>query len=172
MQHIIKKQIISLTLNNKMDAFAIQHLVSEHYWQEIVPVLQKALDRASIEEETIYLDKLEIDLGIIKIKDIESGRWNDEVYKKISEQLSLLNAGPSSDNKVKKQSKPLSIAEQWIFYMQHGYLPWNALHVNEDWYKKVLEAFAVDSIAISKLRFLISNNTVAATRIIFQHPTK
>jgi hypothetical protein len=58
MQHIVKKQIIDLTLNRKMDAFAIQHLVSERYWQEIVPVLQKALDSMSTEEEILHVDKL------------------------------------------------------------------------------------------------------------------
>ncbi len=170
MQHIIKKQVINLTLNKKMDAFAIQHLVSEHYWREMVPVLEKAFDKASTEEEIIYLDKLEIDLGIINIKDIEKGRWNDEVNKKISEQLLNLKSGHTSEEKINKQSKISGIAEQWIFYMQHGYLPWNVLEITEAWYKNVLEAFAGDFVAISNLRYLIRNNADAAKRIIFQHP--
>ena len=170
MQHIIKKQIINLTLNKKMDAFAIQHLVSERYWREIVPLLQKLFDNASTEDEIIHLDKLEVDLGIINIKDIEKGRWNDEVYKKISEQLKLVNAGQPSEEKVKKQSKTVSSAEQWIFYMRHGYLPWNVLKVTDAWYKNVLEAFAADFIAISKLRYLIRNNRGVAARIFFHHP--
>ena len=170
MQHIIKKQIINLTLNKKMDAFAIQHLVSERYWREIVPLLQKLFDNASTEHEIIHLDKLEVDLGIINIKDIEKGRWNDEVYKKISEQLKLVNAGQPSEEKVKKQSKTVSSAEQWIFYMRHGYLPWNVLKVTDAWYKNVLEAFAADFIAISKLRYLIRNNRGVAARIFFHHP--
>ena len=74
MQHIIKKQIIDLTLNQKMDAFAIQHLVSERYWEEIVPILQKVFDGISTEEEILHLGKLEIDLGTVNAGDIEKGR--------------------------------------------------------------------------------------------------
>lgn len=169
MQHIVKKQIIDLTLNRKMDAFAIQHLVSERYWQEIVPVLQKALDSMSTEEEILHVDKLEIDLGMVSLRDIENGRWNAEVYNKISERLILLNASPSTEKKVRKQSGALSIAEQWIFYMKHGYLPWNILETAEEWYKNVLKAFAGNSVAIEKLRSLIRLNPVAASRIVFQH---
>jgi len=168
MQHIIKKQIIDLTLNQKMDAFAVQHLVSERYWHEIVPVLQKALDGISAEDEIYYLDKLEIDLGIINVKDIEKGRWNDDVFKKVAEQLSLLTSGPSSEKKVKKP-KTLSVAEQWLFYMEHGFLPWNILQISNEWYKNVLEAFAVNSVVIEKLRSLIRTNFIAANRIVFQH---
>jgi len=169
MQHIIKKQIIDLTLHKKMDAFAVQHLMSERYWQEIVPVLQKAFDSASTEGEMIYIDNLEIDLGILYLKDIERGRWNEEVYKKISEQLNFVSAGNFSDKKVKKRSLILSSADQWIFYMGHGYLPWNLLDINRSWNQKVLEAFASDSVAISKLRFLISTDPAALNRIVYQH---
>ena len=168
MQHIIKKQIIDLTLNQKMDAFAIQHLVSERYWEEIVPNLQKVFDGISTEEEILHLDKLEIDLGTVNARDIEKGRWKDEVYKSITEQLSALVAG-ASENQVSKQSVTLSIAEQWIFYMEHGYLPWNILQTSEEWYKNVLEAFAGNSFAIDKLRSLINTNSIGITRIVSQH---
>ncbi len=170
MQHIIKKQVINLMLNKKMDAFSIQHLVSEHYWREIVPVLQKAFDAASSEDEIIQLDKLEIDLGIINLKDIEKGRWEENVFKKISEQLSIAATHISPAEKITKQSASLSIAEQWMFYMQHGYLPWSVLKIDANWYQKALEAFAGDSATISKLRYLIQKDINAVKRIIFQHP--
>jgi hypothetical protein len=168
MQHLIKKQVISLTLNKKMDAFAVQHLVSEQYWQEIVPMLQKEFDFKSTEEEIISLDRVEIDLGEIVLKEIEKGRWKEIAQKKIAEQLKAINFNEYPKKEIRRQSKIISIAEQWIFYMQHGYLPWNVLQVDESWYRQVLQAFASDSAAISKLRLLIRNNS-AAIRIISQH---
>ncbi len=170
MQHIVKKQIINLSIDKKLDAFHIQQLVSNHYHNKIVPVLQQAFDAASNEEETISLDTLQIDLGIINEKEIEKGTWEELVLKKITEQLIPIKYGVSSKAKVTKQPKSLSISGQWIFYMQHGYLPWNVLQINQDWYDKVLEAFAIDSSAINHLRNLIKNFPQSVNRIITQHP--
>lgn len=168
MQHIIKKQIINLSLDKKLDAFHIQQLVSSYYINKVVPVLQKAFDDACSAEETITLDTLEIDLGIINVMQIEKGNWDDEVFKKITEQLIPVKHGLSNEN-VKMKSGVFSISAQWIFYMQHGYLPWNVLQTNTLWYNKVLESFAADATAISKLRNLIRHYPNSKKRIIFQH---
>ena len=168
MQHIIKKQVINLSLDKKLDAFHIQQLVSNYYWNKIVPVLQQAFDAASNEDETISLDTLEIDLGIINVKEIEKGDWEEKVFKKISEQLILVKRGLSFKENVKKKSRVFNISEQWIFYMQHGYLPWNVLKINQDWYK-VLESFAADTVAIGNLRNLINNYPDSVRRIVFQN---
>ena len=73
MQHIIKKQIIDLSLERGLDAFRIQQQVSNYYLEKIVPLLQVAFDAASDEEEIISIDNLKIDLGTINIKEIEKG---------------------------------------------------------------------------------------------------
>ncbi len=170
MQHIIKKQVINLSLDKKLDAFRIQQLVSNHYYNKIVPMLQQAFDAASNEEETISLDTLEIDMGIINEKEIEKGNWEELVFKKISEQLLPFKHNIPSQDKIKKKSTSLSISGQWIFYMQHGYLSWNVLQINPAWYAKVLEAFAADAAAIGNLRNLISRHPGSVKRIISQHP--
>ncbi|MEO8568632.1 MAG: contractile injection system tape measure protein [Ginsengibacter sp.] len=169
MEHIIKKQLINLSLDKRLDAFHIQQLVSSNYWNKIVPLLQQAFDDASNEDETISLDTLEIDLGIINEKEIEKGAWEKDVFKKITEQLLPVKQGLSSKENIKKKSKSLTISGQWIFYMKHGYLPWNVSQINLSWYDKVLEAFAGDAVAIDNLRNLINNNPNSVKRIIFQH---
>ncbi len=165
MQHIIKKQIIDLSLERGLDAFRIQQQVSNYYFEKIVPLLQVAFDAASDEEEIISIDNLEIDLGTINIKEIEKGDWDEKVFKKISEQLIHIK----HRLKAKKKTRPLSISDQWIFYMQHGYLPWNVLEINEDWYNKTLEAFASDAAAINNLRNLITWHPDSVRRIVFQN---
>lgn len=171
MQHIIKKQVIDLTLYKKKDAFQIQHLISEHYWREVVPVIEKAFDAASSSNEIISIDTLEIDLGFLTIKDIEKGQLQIEVAKKISEQLNIEINNFSSNQKTSKQAIILNAAEQWLFYMQHSYLPWNVLKINVGWYQKVLEAFATNAIMIGRLRLIIKNKNVVR-RIVFQHNEK
>jgi hypothetical protein len=169
MQHIIKKQIIDLSVDKRLDAFRIQQKVSDYYFAKIVPLLQEAFDAASNNGETISIDSLVIDLGRITEKEIEKGNWEKKVFKNITEQLIPVNNRISSGVKVKKKASSLSISDQWIFYMRHGYLSWNVLRIDEDWYDKVLESFASDVVAISNLRNLINNNPDSARRIVFQN---
>jgi len=143
--------------------------VSDYYFAKIVPLLQRAFDEASSNDEIISIDNLTVDLGTISEKEIEKGNWEEKVFKKITEQLTSLKHRSSEDAKVKTKTRSLSISEQWIFYMRHGYLPWNTLEINKQWYEKVLEAFASDAVAISNLRNLINENPAAVRRIIFQH---
>ena len=169
MQHIIKKQIIDLSVDKGLDAFHIQQKVNDTYFAKILPLLQEAFDMASTEEEIISIDNLVIDLGIITEKEIEKGNWEEKVFKIITEQLIPVKQGISSAGKAKKKSSSLTISEQWMFYMQHGYLPWNVLQLNKAWYDKVLEAFACDAVAISNLRHLINSYPNLIRRIVFQN---
>ncbi len=169
MQHIIKKQIIEISLDKRLNAFRIQQQVSEYYFAKIVPLLQEAFDTASNDEETIRIDNLVIDLGMITEKEIEKGTWEEKVFKNITEQLIPVKHRIPSGVKVKKKASSLSISDQWIFYMQHGYLPWNVLQINQNWYNKALEAFASDAVAISNLRNLIDNHPDSMKRIVAQN---
>ena len=169
MQHLIQKQIIDLSFSKRLNTYAIQQRVSDYYFAKIVPLLQKAFDEASTNDEITSIDRLTVDLGILSEKEIEEGTWEEKVFKKITEQLTSLKHRSSPDVKVKTKTRSLSISEQWIFYMRHGYLPWNTLEINKQWYDKVLEAFASDAGAITNLRNLISQNSAAARRIVFQH---
>jgi hypothetical protein len=169
MQHIIKKQIINLSIDKKIDAFHLQQRISVEFWSKIVPLLEKIFDAVSLENETISLDKLEIDVGMINVKQIEKGNFEEVVFKKINEQLTSLKYGSASKIKAVKEPTQLSISGQWIFYMRHGYLPWNTLKINAEWYKNILESFASDSIAINNLRNLINNDPNALERIVLQN---
>lgn len=169
MQHIIKKQIIDLSVDKKQDAFHVQQEVSNYYRNKILPLLEKAFDAASNEDETISVDSLEIDLGVINIKETEKAEEVEKVFLKIEEMLIPIKQEISSKVNAKKKSRELSVSEQWIFYMRHGYLPWNVLQINKDWHDKVLQAFASNSAAISALRDLIRNHFDSVKRIIYQH---
>lgn len=169
MQHIIKKQIINLSIDKKIDSFYLQQKISVAFWSKIVPLFEKIFDAVSLENETIRLDKLEIELGTINVKQIEKGNFEELVFKKINEQLTTLKYGSASKIKAVKEPTQLSISGQWIFYMRHGYLPWNTLKINAEWYKNVLESFASDSTAINNLRNLINNDPNALERIVLQN---
>jgi hypothetical protein len=169
-QHIIKKQIIQLELSSKDDAFRIQHLVSEYYWKEIIPVLQKVFDSISRQGETIRMDQLEIDLGTISIKDLEQGKWASRLELILREQLTGMLSQVHSNMTVQRESSPSGIFRQWMYYMENGYLPWNVLQVDEAWYEKTLQTLATDFKSVSELRKKIRTNSLFLDRIISQHP--
>ena len=79
MRHIIKKQFIELELDKKLDHFRLQQLVSQHYWDVIVPLLEKEFDKIANEDEIIEIDRLEIDLGLLALKSIEKNEWSDQL---------------------------------------------------------------------------------------------
>ena len=169
MQHFIQKQIIDLSISKRLNSYQIQQQVSDYYFAKIVPLLEKAFDAASSNDEIISIDNLTVDLGSITEKEIEEGNWEEKIFKKITEQLTSLKHRSTREVKAKTKTRSLSISEQWIFYMTHGYLPWNTLEINKQWYNKVLEAFASDVRAITNLKNLISQNFAAVRRIVFQH---
>lgn len=169
MQHLIRKQIIALGVPESIKSFEVQQTVRDYYLQEILPVLEQVFDEISNEDETIFIDQLQIDMGSISTKDISRNIWDQELLVKIKKQL-YQKIGNKKEKATGHESRSLSVCKQWLFYMEKGYLPWNTLNTGETWYQHVLEALATDYRMVSELRYLISTNPDAVERIVFQHP--
>ncbi|MBS1596995.1 MAG: hypothetical protein JST75_02135 [Bacteroidetes bacterium] len=169
MKHIIKKQFIELTLDKQLDHFRLQQLVSQHYWDHIVPILQKEFDKISSEDEIIQIDRLEIDLGIISERSIGKNEWTIGLISKLEEELyKSINTGYHS-KKPARISKSLGVFGQWIFYMQKGYLPWNTEQIDDQWYRSVLETLATDFESVLLLQQQIQSDFFVLKRIVGQH---
>jgi contractile injection system tape measure protein len=169
MQHLVKKQVIEITCSKRTDAFRMQQLISNHYWQDVVPLLSSVFNEISAEGKVTRIDKLEIDLGFISEKEMNEVRWNDEILCRIKTQLYEKLVGKEKDKVIVHEVARMSICKQWLFYMQKGYLPWNVLRIDQAWYYKVLEVLASDFSAIAELRKLIRQYPGVIRRIIEQH---
>jgi hypothetical protein len=172
MQHIIKKQTIDLTLDGRDDLFRVQQLISEQYWHEVVPALERIFDEVSKESETLYIDKLEIDLGILSKTDITGRKWTDQFLSEITGQLNekLATARSGTSDIAKLQSASSGIFLQWLFYMEKGYLHWKTRQADRDWRSRILEALAGSSEKINTLKKLLLSNPQMIKRIVQQHP--
>lgn len=177
MRHIIKKQTLEFDLDNRLDAFSMQHEMAGFCQYGLLPVLEKIFDELSDDETVITMDKMEINLGLLTAMDIEK-RSPGDLYQIIRSQIKEMTGNtiklkrryePGNTHPAVHSSKLMSIASQWLFYMQHGYLSWNAISINETWYNQVLEAFAVDFESTAALRLQIVNDRYAVRRIIYQH---
>jgi hypothetical protein len=168
MNHVIKTQIIAVQIQQQEGAFTIQQHVRDLFYHVILPVLEKAFDEICPVDEVIRLDRFEIDLGMVSIKDLEGLDLTEVLKKKILEQISEIKLLPQHTTEPKRPLR-LSVVEQWIFYMQRGYLPWNLMNLNSEWYHEVLEAFACESASIEMLRKLVLTDARAVTRIVLLH---
>lgn len=172
MQHVIKKQIISLRVDESLDSFRIQQQISDYFWRDMLPLLEKEFDKISAEEELISLDRVEIDLGVILEDEVNTMVWNTNVIdllrKEIAQQESAqLMAANESGLRCSLSGNSF---QAWFFYMQQGYLPWNVMAVDEPWYEQVLEELAANYNSINLLRKAVNTNEVLFLRIIRQHP--
>ena len=107
-------------------------------------------------------------MGNVSIKDIEALDLTETFRGKIKDQISAIALSPHKTGKSKRTFR-LSLVEQWIYYMQHGFLPWNTIKTNSDWYRQVLEGFASDSTSIEMLRKVIAADARAVQRIVLLH---
>jgi hypothetical protein len=170
MRHLIKKQILELTLDKRVNYFRVQQELSDHYWKQIVPILEKAFDAISNEDELIEIDKLELDLGVVSETELGEEEWNREIKKKIEEKIATMSNPSSAHYAIRSRDRRLGVFDQWLYYMQHGYLAWNSRQVDDQWHLDVLEAIAVDSRSHRRLQTLILQDPHLLKRIVAQHP--
>src|SRR5687768_16739294 len=119
MQHIVRKQIIELRLDNSQQAFQVQNEVSNFYWKKILPKLETIFDELCGEINIFQIDRLEIDLGLIDAEQITSTQDLNNmcpgIISKIKREIQLqLNR--------QKPNDPSGIVCQWMHYMEKGYL--------------------------------------------------
>lgn len=167
MRHVIKTQVLDLVTNSTDEAFGLQQSLSHFFYSSILPVLEKTFDKVAPADRMISLDRLELDLGDLTMKDIQKEDWAKLLMAKLEREL--------KDNLQLEQSRHLpvdtgiAVSQQWIYYMERGYLPWNAIETDNAWFNHVLEGFASDSKAIERLRQLIGENPKAVSRIVRVH---
>lgn len=169
MKHVIRKQIIELRLQKSLDPFQIQHKISRDYWEIVLGSLTKAFDQFASEDEVINLDRLEIDLGIIENKSVIESSWTEGIFN--SALLALrdrLDLDPSGSEQL-KASVDLNIFQQWLFYLEHGYFPWNTTEITEDWEGRIAKTLRSSEEQRKTFINKVKNSPQIALRIVMQH---
>jgi contractile injection system tape measure protein len=172
MQHIIKKQVIELEIDKRLDAFDIQHQVSDWFWNRFLSQLNDELTKLSATNEVLYIDRLEIDLGVINITQLQATQLHKIVLPAIAEKIQeSISASHHTNSMVNSRSGAVHHFTQWLQYMQKGYLPWNVLQVTDEWRQQVLEALATDHHSVTLLLKELQKNKTVAAIIAHQHTT-
>jgi len=169
MHHIIKKQVIDLELDRRLDSFRTQALVSRRFRSTIVPMLEKTFDSIMVDDDVLTIDRLVIDIGVLTEKSLVKDDWILELNTRLKTLINDLRGGHMKGIRAESNPFALGIFRQWIFYMQNGYLHWNTLKADDTWYSQVLDAMADNPEYAQELHTLLKNDSLMVSRMVAQH---
>lgn len=121
--HIIDRLQIELNVPNPNRAHKLQEKVSSVLRQELEPTLDRLFDRIS-GDETVVIDKLELDLGSFAETELKHN-FIGELQQKIEIKLSdLTRSDLQFEEEVRKYSKSELYFETLSHYLLTGTYPW------------------------------------------------
>ncbi len=119
MGHVIKKQILDLSIQQSPDLFQVQHALSHWYWNQLLPLLEKAFDELAPSGEVIQINSLQIDLGQIDPARFRDPNWTAMLQQSLVEELKkAIRDQTSINNPVLKLHPVLQAGHQWLYYME------------------------------------------------------
>lgn len=125
MNHIIKKQTLSISIPEGYDAWEMQDRFKEVFNGEILPRLEKVCDELGLDDKlSLKLDQLIIETGAITHQELTT-LWVDEVEKAFRDEL--LNHAKERFNEksftglIKSGESELNVL---MYFLEKGVLPW------------------------------------------------
>lgn len=123
-RHVIKRQIVEITLAKKDHAWQLQQTLSRILQQQLPPLLDQCLSEASSADCLHRIDRLELDLGELDGKHLEAElleRIETTLRQALSEHINPAQSLPIAQ----QQSDPLPAhLELFEHFVREGYLPW------------------------------------------------
>ena|GEM_PF-1549697 len=114
--HIIGRQSIEIHFDSLDGAFGLQDRIAELYYEKLQPRINTLFDEQFGKGQVVCIERLEVDCEIIAADNWEK-EWVETTLRKLSDQL----------RQVDKSQRPFSNGGyEFIFYLEHGYLPWNS----------------------------------------------
>ena len=170
-KHIILRKIVDCEYNGVTDGFALQRQVTEWCHRELIPRLDEQLRRLHTKGKVYRIDKLEINVQVDASANwmtIAAEQIVKQVQDKIEGAIQQLQADPS----VQLKTYPQLFVDAFIYFLQHGSLPWwspvTSYHL---WHEELdnLLITGFNEAARNRLVQLIKQPAVQQ-RIIYQLP--
>jgi hypothetical protein len=172
--HVIRKQTIDLVFTS--------HEVAEKHWEDFGGLhkdnghrsMQELFDEVAPEERWIYIDRLEIDLGIIS-EDAFRTKYPALLRSMLEKEISSSLSNQSSSTNTSSDNTAAAHEENILHYLIHGTFRWQAMppeisqQQSEEDYLSVQLIQRIESTSpkfIAALRNALRTNQVALQRII------
>jgi len=134
--HIIHKQLLDLHIGDQTKAKEWQNEISEYYKKEILPALEKACDEMITPDRHIRIDKIELDMGMVKNGDLRPElaaklvrKFKEEILNTSYDRLRLVTEEISDtihipSGVVASPEKDRTTFDTLVYYIENGVLPW------------------------------------------------
>lgn len=171
--HIIQHQRFEIHTSSQEGALSLQNSISELYYQEVLPPLEKLFDRYSGPEEYLRLDSLKIELTNISSHELPK-QFPRQFLSAIESRLRQLKKEepPPGAKPARRFSKEEAVVGQFLFFLEAGRLPWWAPRQNipaASLEKELSEAIAqIPGFFISEWTRSIKRNPAVMQRMVNQ----
>lgn len=150
--HIIGRQSIEIQFDSLDDAFGLQDCIAELYYEKLQPRINILFDELFASDTPVCIERVEVDCEIIDADNWEE-KWVEMTLRKLSDQL----------RQADKNQRPYNNGGyELIFYLEHGYLPWNT-RVGS--LAELESGLVIDAGIIHDLMHLIGRNPWVAERL-------
>jgi hypothetical protein len=160
-KNIIQKQFLYMYFNVEADGLLLQQEVNFWCSDQLLPAIEKTLDKYTTEEHHLSIEKLNIDIAL----DF-STNWQSLLISKIIEQvdkkLGIIKSTASLTEDISLKTKESKFEEILSYFLINGFLPWfSVIGAKEDFNAQLynwLQTASLDSICI--LLPLLQNDAV------------
>ncbi|MVM33491.1 hypothetical protein GO755_25870 [Spirosoma sp. HMF4905] len=129
MTHIIRQQYVHIDLNGtESEGMALHSQLPELCRNWLLPAIERALDRCAPSDGHLYIDRLEIDAGVVSLDRLEQDiveLVERALEQSIQLQNSLVDVNPGqSDHTSVRKTNAQSVTEAFVYFLKTGSLPW------------------------------------------------
>lgn len=86
-KHLIGKQILEIEINSSQQAYAIQQKMSQLIWKELIPKMNALFDTIVGEDQVLYFDSIEIDIGYINPNNLDTNKIINKIIKLLEDEI-------------------------------------------------------------------------------------
>jgi len=124
MTHFIRQQYFDVELKgSESDGFALQHRLSDLFYAQLLPAIEKALDQCPTWGKHIVIDRLDIDAGTIEFERIERD-LAPAIIKTLTRDIEI-NSAISQASRSNFMDTDENLWEVFIHFLIKGNLPWS-----------------------------------------------
>ncbi|HZK95117.1 MAG TPA: contractile injection system tape measure protein, partial [Prolixibacteraceae bacterium] len=129
MTHFIRQQYFDVELKgSESDGFALQHRLSDLYYAQLLPAIEKALDQCSTSGQHFVIDRLDIDAGTIELECIDQDLAPviaNALARDIREKSVIRQADKEEQTGSYMMDSEENLWEVFIHFIAKGSLPWS-----------------------------------------------
>ncbi len=126
--HVIGKQVLDLEIEDGSDALGLQTEISELFWKDVVPAMNRLFDHRVPPEIVLRFDRLEIDLGRLdpgRLRETFPAKVCEALESELAPFLALGSRGPlAAPGETERRSQGEHVLSLWHHLLSNGYLPW------------------------------------------------